>query len=285
MGGDIILTYLFLVLSIVSIWVIDIKLFKAIPIWGVFLFFSLVFGMIGGVAEIKSFLYALFYGFLVYSFYQRKSIFSFFVVLLFTIPLFFHFLVIGFDNYKYVEGIVLSKKSVPYSLYLNLDKTLIGVFILGLGSEKNCINFFSYLKIFFYSFFLMVIVFFALTFFIRYSEIDPKMPAFILIWMLSNLFFTCISEELLFRGFIQKEVFLFFNNKKGIGLISVSIAAIFFGLAHYKGGVNYVVLSSIAGVFYGYIYYRSGTIKSSIFLHFLFNLTHILLFTYPALRD
>ncbi|WP_440881796.1 CPBP family intramembrane glutamic endopeptidase [Tenacibaculum sp. C7A-26P2] len=110
------------------------------------------------------------------------------------------------------------------------------------------------------------------------------MPAFILIWMLSNLFFTCISEELLFRGFIQKEVFLFFNNKKGIGLISVSIAAIFFGLAHYKGGVNYVVLSSIAGVFYGYIYYRSGTIKSSIFLHFLFNLTHILLFTYPALR-
>ena len=140
------------------------------------------------------------------------------------------------------------------------------------------------MKLFFFSFFLMVTVFFVLTYFLGYSEIDLKLPDFILTWMLSNLFFTCITEELLFRGFIQKEVFLFFKNKKGVGSISVFIAAIFFGLAHYKGGVNYVILSSIAGFFYGYIYFKSKTIKSSILLHFLFNLTHILLFTYPALR-
>ena len=42
-------------------------------------------------------------------------------------------------------------------------------------------------------------------------------------------------------------------------------------------------MATIAGAGYGWVYWRSGNrIEASILAHFLLNMTHILLFTYPV---
>ena len=62
------------------------------------------------------------------------------------------------------------------------------------------------------------------------------------------------------------------------------IAGALFGAAHYAGGGPAVVLATIAGIGYGWIYWRTNRIEGSILAHFLLNTTHIVFFTYPALR-
>jgi membrane protease YdiL (CAAX protease family) len=50
---------------------------------------------------------------------------------------------------------------------------------------------------------------------------------------------------------------------------------------HHHGGTIYVALSFIAGLFYGYAMMLTKRIEASIIVHFIVNLVHILMFTYP----
>ena len=102
------------------------------------------------------------------------------------------------------------------------------------------------------------------------------------IWILVNLFFTCLAEEAIFRRLIQQRIYDPVSGKYAL-LVSLLVASLAFGLAHYNGGVLYILLASVAGLFYGYIYYITKIIESAMFLYVLFNLTHLLLFTYPSL--
>ncbi|MCI5157699.1 MAG: hypothetical protein D3906_04525, partial [Candidatus Electrothrix sp. AUS1_2] len=52
------------------------------------------------------------------------------IMLLLSIALSLH-LVPGFSNPKVIDKVILSKGAVPYSKYLNFDKALIGLFVLG----------------------------------------------------------------------------------------------------------------------------------------------------------
>jgi membrane protease YdiL (CAAX protease family) len=61
------------------------------------------------------------------------------------------------------------------------------------------------------------------------------------------------------------------------------LAALAFGLAHYQGGVAYVILSSLAGLFYGWAYLQTGRLEAPVLTHFLLNFLHLTLFSYPAL--
>nr|WP_324602901.1 CPBP family glutamic-type intramembrane protease [Rickettsia conorii] len=47
----------------------------------------------------------------------------------------------------------------------------------------------------------------------------------------------------------------------------------------------YIALSTICGFFYGYAYYKTDKILCSVIVHFGLNLCHVLLFTYPALKN
>lgn len=62
------------------------------------------------------------------------------------------------------------------------------------------------------------------------------------------------------------------------------LASLMFGLAHFKGGISYVMLATVAGVGYGFVYQKTKRIESSILVHFAVNTIHFLFFTYPALR-
>ncbi len=65
--------------------------------------------------------------------------------------------------------------------------------------------------------------------------------------------------------------------------LAIAVAAVLFGLRHYMGGINYILLATVAGIGYGWAYRHTGRMEASILTHFSLNSLHFLLFTYPAL--
>jgi membrane protease YdiL (CAAX protease family) len=112
---------------------------------------------------------------------------------------------------------------------------------------------------------------------------EPKFPPESGLWLGVNLLFTCTAEELLFRGFIQRELQSTLRRFAGGRWIALVVASILFGFAHLAGGLTYVGLATLAGVGYGFIYQRTQRIEASILTHFALNSVHFFAFTYPAL--
>jgi hypothetical protein len=58
---------------------------------------------------------------------------------------------------------------------------------------------------------------------------------------------------------------------------------VIFGIDHaIKGGPVYGALAILVGLFYGIVYDQTGRIQYAWAAHYLFNLLHLILFTYPA---
>ncbi|OEK07723.1 hypothetical protein A8C32_16595 [Flavivirga aquatica] len=259
------------------------KLLKRIPLWLFFLTISFILAIVNEKASFFSLVYTIVLGFSVYYYYQKKYILLFFLILALSIPLAFHFSILDFNNYRYLRNIILTGSSSPYSLYFNLDKTIVGMFIIGFCLEYKKVEFLLILKLVVINLLLMGLIFFVLATVLGYSKFEPKLPYFTPVWVLVNLFFTCMAEEAIFRKLIQQRIHDSLSGKYAL-VLSVLIASLAFGLAHFSGGIAYIVLASLAGMFYGYVYYKSKRIESSILLHFGFNLLHLLLFSYPALK-
>lgn len=79
-------------------------------------------------------------------------------------------------------------------------------------------------------------------------------------------FLPAISEELFFRGLVQKIFTGIFQNTT-IGIISTSII---FGLLHFQ--IDNLLAIVSASILFGFIYEKSGNILLTIILHFCFNL-------------
>ena len=122
-----------------------------------------------------------------------------------------------------------------------------------------------------------------LSLFLHYVRFDPKLPDSFIFWAVINLLFVCTAEEAFFRGFIQKNCFRIFGHLASGAYLSITIAALLFGLSHFTGGIWYIALATIAGLGYGYIYHTTKHIEASILAHFFLNTAHFLFFTYPAL--
>lgn len=65
--------------------------------------------------------------------------------------------------------------------------------------------------------------------------------------------------------------------------LAITVSSVLFGLAHFAGGVSYVVLATIAGVGYSLAYARTRRIESAVVTHFGVNAVHFFGFTYPHL--
>ncbi len=94
--------------------------------------------------------------------------------------------------------------------------------------------------------------------------------------------FGCLSEEAFFRGFIQREIGAALRGTRAGNAIAIAVSAGLFGLAHFGGGVSYVVLAAAAGLGYAIVYHRTKSIEMSMLAHLALNTVHFLLFTYPA---
>jgi membrane protease YdiL (CAAX protease family) len=116
-----------------------------------------------------------------------------------------------------------------------------------------------------------------------YVRPDLKFGGFFLQWAWVNLFFTCLAEESFFRGFIQNGLSGLLARYRHGSVVALIIASLSFGIAHFAGGLKYVVLATIAGLGYGLVYQRTRHIEASMLTHFSVNAVHFLFFTYPAL--
>jgi membrane protease YdiL (CAAX protease family) len=191
----------------------------------------------------------------------------------------------GFHNPTLIAPQKFSSNAIPFRLHLNFDKTSVGLILLGL-CHPRIHQLGEWRKMFVQTGpialgLIVVIMGLALTF--GYVRLDPKFPREAWLWMWVNLCFTCVAEEAVFRGFIQRQLQQAWRNVRGGAWLALGVAAVLFGLAHYPGGPTYVVLATIAGAGYGWAYLRTGRIEASILTHFALNATHFLGFSYPAL--
>jgi membrane protease YdiL (CAAX protease family) len=190
----------------------------------------------------------------------------------------------GFHNFLALDGVVLSAGAAPYTLYLNFDKTLVGICILGicyrglLGPPADWNRAFRRAAPLVAGNTLIVAL---CAMALGYLLWQPKWTPVFWLWGLANLFFTCLSEEALFRGFIQRELALALRGQRYGGGLAIAASALLFGAAHFAGGLSYVALATAAGLGYAIVYHRTQSVEMSMLAHFALNATHFLLFTYP----
>ncbi|MCE9943844.1 CPBP family intramembrane glutamic endopeptidase [Aeromonas rivipollensis] len=196
------------------------------------------------------------------------------LVLLWAMALTLH-LVPGFDNFKVLDRVQAGPASVPFTLYLNLDKPLIffGLLLawpalLGPGGTMR----WRPLALLILPLAALLITAWQL------GALKPEvgLPHWWWLFAFNNLVFTCVAEEALFRGLIQQGVAS--RSKPWLGLL---VASLLFGAAHLAGGPLLVLFAALAGACYGLAFQLSGRLSVAILLHFLFNFAHLALFTYP----
>ena len=187
----------------------------------------------------------------------------------------------GFANLLIVKDAIVSRDGIPFTLYFNFDKALIGLVLLTFvtplaASRADWVGMF---RAALPRILAVIAVVLGASFALEFVRFEPKLPAFLPLWAWANLLFTCTAEEAVFRGIIQRLLQDAVNP-----LAALLIAGVLFGAVHFAGGPRLMVMASIAGAGYGWVYWRSGyRIEASILAHFLLNTAHILLFTYPAL--
>lgn len=196
------------------------------------------------------------------------------LVLLWAMALTLH-LVPGFDNLKVLDRVQAGPASVPFTLYLNLDKPLIffGLLLawpalLGPGGTMR----WRPLALLILPLAALLITAWQL----GALKPDVGLPHWWWLFAFNNLVFTCVAEEALFRGLIQQGVAS--RSKPWLGLL---VASLLFGAAHLAGGPLLVLFAALAGACYGLAFQLSGRLSVAILLHFLFNFAHLALFTYP----
>ena len=280
------LCYGFLYLTVLALWA-PLRFKPAL--WIVAFGMAGIFGLLSHHVDILGIGLIIMLGFF-FTFSRATSalvrgVFSFLALIL-SVALVMH-LAPGFHNLRVLDQVYLSANGSAFSLYLNFDKTAVGILIVGMtlpiisNSKEWKVMFKEMLP----RAILVIAILAVMSVLLGFVEFDLKISDNLWIWIPTNLLFVCLAEEAFFRGFIQKNLTHIFSNVKLGNYVAIGITAILFGLAHYMGGIKYMALATIAGVGYGWIYQRTRRIEASILTHFGLNLMHVLFFTYPALKS
>ncbi|MBI2512676.1 MAG: CPBP family intramembrane metalloprotease [Opitutae bacterium] len=191
----------------------------------------------------------------------------------------------GFANPRLIGGVRFTPDAVPFSLYVNFDKTLVALALLGLahvrvasGREWRAV-----LPATAWRALATIAVVLGASFAFGYVRWAPKLPPEAPVWLVVNLLFVCTAEEALFRGFVQGGLRRAWARVRGGNWLALAVAAALFGLAHAAGGWRYVALATLAGAGYGWVYERTQRVEASVLTHWALNALHFFLFTYPAL--
>ena len=199
----------------------------------------------------------------------------------------------GFNNLPIVINERITSDAIAFTLYANFDKAMAGLllcayFFSNLDSSKkplktapkkpDSLDFKQPVLIIITTVFAALIA--ALT--LGLVSFNPKVPDFWLAFIAINLLFTCVAEEALFRGLLQTKLSQIITPAR-LALLAPIITAAVFALAHFAGGISYVLVSFIAGLGYGYTFYKTQRLEWAILCHWLVNVCHFFLFTYPML--
>jgi membrane protease YdiL (CAAX protease family) len=191
----------------------------------------------------------------------------------------------GFANPRVLDAVVLSPDAAPYTKFLNFDKGVMGLLLLGLYARRRTSRPSRVAaRDLLVRFALVIAVVLAATVALGFARWDPKLPAWWPLWLASMLFLTALPEEALFRHLVQGGLQHWLGGTMRARWIALGVGGVLFGLAHLAGGWTYVALATLAGLGYGWIYAASDSIAMSILAHTGLNLVHLLFFSYPALE-
>ncbi|EJL83522.1 CAAX amino terminal protease family [Herbaspirillum sp. CF444] len=190
----------------------------------------------------------------------------------------------GFHNPKVFGPERITADAAPFTMYLNLDKPLVGFWLVLLFPWIRSLRDLRTTLIAGVSTTLITTVAcMALAIALGVVAWEPKFPAVSWLWALNNLLLVSFAEEAFFRGYLQGGISRMLKQYPYKDALAIGVAAFLFGLSHATGGWQLVALASLAGVGYG-LAYRFGGFQVAVLSHFGLNATHFFLFTYPALQ-
>ncbi|WP_277183545.1 CPBP family intramembrane glutamic endopeptidase [Caballeronia sp. BR00000012568055] len=190
----------------------------------------------------------------------------------------------GFNNLRVIGPERFTADAVPFTMYLNLDKPLVGFWLLlACPWTRPRHETAASMKAGIAGLVGTTVVCLLLALVLGLVRWEPKWPASTWIFMLNNLLLVTVTEEALFRGYLQGGLSRLLKRFAHADVIALCVASVVFGLAHFSGGWQWIVLATVAGFGYG-LAYRYGGLGAAILAHFGLNAAHFLLFTYPMLQ-
>ena len=204
-------------------------------------------------------------------------------VLVWCVALFHHWLP-GFNNFHVLKNVQAKPLSIPFNMYLNLDKPLIffSLFLVYPNLLGQCSKF----KIRPVNYYGIACALLLLAMLLPAASIlgkispDFSLPSWWWLFAFNNLVFTCVVEEALFRGYIQQ------NLSRRFGFfVSIILTSMLFGVEHVHYGSLFVFFASLAGLGYGIVFHFSRRLWATVLTHFLFNFSWLLFYTYPMLKS
>ena len=276
-------------LSIVLVFIPYKPSIIKIPLWCLACLAAIISGFLDNVLDVQGVVTILAYSGLLFGSLALQLVWLRRVIVclfgFYSLALAIHLLP-GFYNAAVVVGKTVSADAIPFSLYANFDKGLAGLFLLSyfFGGQVR-IDYFHNLqkpKDTLIIVILTLCLALGLAVLLGLIQIDFKAPDFWLSFLAINLLFTCVAEEAFFRGFLQRGLSNWLDGKFSL-LIAPIFSALIFGLAHIAGGIEYAFVAGVAGLGYGYLFHRTKRIEWSILCHFMVNVLHLFLFTYPML--
>lgn len=193
----------------------------------------------------------------------------------------------GFHNPQLLSDLRLTPDATPMSLYLNFDKPLAGFWLLlcwpllrryGDGPQPVAASLAAGLI----GAVLAAVLCLSLALALNAVAWAPKWPAFGALWALNNLLLVALTEEAMFRGYLQQALQRRWSEVRHGPIYATFVAALAFGLVHAGGGWRWVLMATLAGLFYGWAYRKDGLL-GAVLAHFGLNLIHFTAFTYPML--
>ncbi|MCA8431260.1 CPBP family intramembrane glutamic endopeptidase [Burkholderia seminalis] len=192
-------------------------------------------------------------------------------------------LIPGFHNPLVIGPTRFTPDAVPFTMYLNLDKPLVGLWLLwALPWVAPDVALPRALRTGAMAAVATAAACLAGALAFGMVGWAPKWPASGWLWLVNNLLLVTLAEEALFRGYVQGGLTRTLRAFSWGPWAALATGAVLFGAAHAAGGWQWIVLGTLAGAGYGLAWRRGGLLAAAI-AHAGLNVVHFGLFTYPML--
>jgi membrane protease YdiL (CAAX protease family) len=189
----------------------------------------------------------------------------------------------GFHNPMPVGPERITEDALPFRMYLNYDSLLVGIWLLlvcpwVIARGDRIIS----LLIGFATLVGTIGVCLGVALVSDAVDWEPKLPDFTWIWVLNNLVFVTVTEEALYRGYVQGGLTKCLAGCRHGRTVALVVATAQLARRPASGGFAWLALAGVAGVGYG-LAYRYGGLRASVLAHFGLSAVHFFFFTYPML--
>ena len=195
----------------------------------------------------------------------------------------------GFNNPIVIDGVQFSPDARPSTQHLNFDKGSVGLVLLALlapklrrGDDARRLAIETAA-----AWALTAAVGLGVAAAVGLIHFDLKAPKQAALFLVVNLFFTCVAEEAFFRVMVQDPLRgarpgrppMEAASSRVRAVAAILVSGLLFGLVHAAGGATLVVMAALAGIGYAAVYGRTSRIEAPIFVHFGLNAILFLAFT------